>query len=325
VSAATGCILCGEPANAAVHRQRDRLYRTTREEFTIVRCLGCGLARLDPQPPDVGRFYPEGYWYRPGRLEETYRRLVVADHIRFARRALGAGRRVLDVGCGSGLFLRELQNQLRAAAPRTNIGRTKVVGMDASPRAAALAWRSRDVPATAADLTRAPFTAGSFDLICMFHVLEHLPDPVAYVDAARSLLAPGGRLVVQTPNLDCWQYRIFGDRWSGLDVPRHLYNFRRRDLLRMLEGCGFRVVRIKDFSWRDNPAGLATTIAPHLEPVARAARGARPTSALWLWLYFALTVAALPFAALEALAGQGSSIMVEAAVAESGMGQARAA
>ena len=161
----------------------------------------------------------------------------------------------------------------------------------------------------------------------MFHVLEHLPDPVSYVNAARGLLAPGGRLVVQTPNLDCWQYRVFGDRWSGLDVPRHLYNFRRRDLLRMLEACGFRIVRVKHFSWRDNPAGLATTIAPDLEPVARAARRDQPRNAFWLWLYFALTVAALPFAALEALAGHGSSIMAEAVAIDGSpdMGQARAA
>jgi SAM-dependent methyltransferase len=321
-SARAGCLLCGNSANLAVHKGSDRLYGTTDEVFNIVRCAGCGMARLHPQPADVGRFYPRRYWCQPGRLEEIYRRLVIADHVRFARRALGTSRRVLDVGCGSGLFLRALQGRLRAVAPPAH-----VVGMDASPRAAALAWRSQKVPATAADLVRAPFAAGSFDLICMFHVLEHLPDPVAYLNAARGLLASGGRLVVQTPNLDCWQYRIFQDRWSGLDVPRHLYNFRRQDLLRMLEGCGFRAVRVKHFSWRDNPAGLATTIAPGLEPVARAARGDRPRNAFWLWLYFALTVAALPFAALEALAGHGSSIMVEAVAIDNGAGmrQERAA
>ena len=298
------CILCGELLGVPLHRGGDRLYRTTAEMFTVVGCAGCGLARLDPQPADIGRFYPERYWHQPGRLEEIYRRLVIADHVRFARRALGAGRRILDVGCGSGLFLRALRDRLQAKG-------TDIAGIDASPRAAALAWHRLEVPTAVADLVRAPFAASSFDLICMFHVLEHLPDPVAYLNAARGLLAPGGKLVVQTPNLDCWQYRIFGDRWSGLDIPRHLYDFRLRDLRRMLEGCGFRVVRVKHFSWRDNPAGRATTIAPGLEPVARAARGDRP-NAFWRWLYPILTVACLPVAALEALFAHGSSVMLEA-------------
>jgi SAM-dependent methyltransferase len=297
------CPLCAESRSIVIHKGSDRLYRTTNEIFTVVRCAGCGLARLDPAPADIARFYPDAYWYEPGRLEEIYRRLVMRDHLRFARRAPGQGLRVLDVGCGSGLFLREL----RAANPAM-----KAVGMDASPQAAALAWRGYRVPAVAADLQRAPFGEASFDLITMFHVLEHLPDPAAYLTAARRLLARGGKLVVQTPNLDCWQYRIFGARWSGLDIPRHLYDFRLRDLRRLLESCAFRVIRVKHFSWRDNPTGLATTIAPGLEPVARAARGAGSRNAL----YLALTAAALPFAALEAFFGHGSSMMIEAVMIE---------
>jgi SAM-dependent methyltransferase len=156
---------------------------------------------------------------------------------------------------------------------------------------------------------RAPFPEGSFDLITMFHVLEHLKDPAGYLAAARRLLAAGGKLVVQTPNLDCWQYRLFGARWSGLDAPRHLYDFRLEDLRSLLENNGFRICRVKHFSWRDNPTSLATTIAPHLEPVARAARGARPRNAL----YLALTLVSLPFALLEAVFGHGSSVMLEAA------------
>ncbi len=305
MNASAPCALCGESRNVAIRKGSDRLYRTTDEIFTIVRCTGCGLARLDPPPADPGRYYPDGYWHEAGRLEEMYRRLVLRDHVRFARQALPAERsarvRVLDVGCGSGLFLREL----RAAHPGV-----EAAGMDASPRAAALAWRRNGVPAAAGDLLNPPFAGASFDLIAMFHVLEHLRDPGACVDAARRLLAPGGKFVLQTPNLDCWQYRVFGSRWSGLDIPRHLHDFRLKDLLRLLESRGFRAARVKHFSWRDNPAGLATTIARGREPGGRAAGGGASMSAL----YLALTAASLPFAALEAFFGHGASVMVEAMV-----------
>ena len=89
----------------------------------------------------------------------------------------------------------------------------------------------------------------------MYHVLEHLHDPRRALCEARRLLAPRGKLIVQVPNLGCWQYRVFGSRWNGLDVPRHLYNFRFEDLKRLLESCGFGVNRVKHFSWRDNRRG----------------------------------------------------------------------
>jgi SAM-dependent methyltransferase len=149
----------------------------------------------------------------------------------------------------------------------------------------------------------------------MFHVLEHLPDPRAYLVAARELLAPDGRLVVQVPNAASWQFRLLGRRWSGVDVPRHLFDFRSRDVERLLEACGMVVVRRKYFSLRDNPAGLASSVAPGLDPMARRVRrvaesdGARLAKDL---AYLALAAAALPFTLAEAAFGAGSTVMMEA-------------
>ena len=64
------CTLCGESRSVVIHEGNDRLYRTTDEIFTLVRCTGCGLIRLDPAPADLGRFYPDRYWYEPGRLKK---------------------------------------------------------------------------------------------------------------------------------------------------------------------------------------------------------------------------------------------------------------
>jgi len=193
--------------------------------------------------------------------------------------------------------------------------RTPVVGLDFSLEAANVAWRRSGVPAVCATLSRAPLAPASCAAITMFHVLEHLYDPGSYLEAAHSLLKPGGRLIIQVPNAACWQFLVFGQRWNGIDVPRHLIDFRKSDLDALLDSCGFEVLRHKHFSLRDNPAGMATSIAPDLDPMARRLRRIPETPRQRLFkdlAYLALTAASLPFALLEAACRAGSTVMVEA-------------
>ena len=298
----------------ARHAAHDRLYRTTDRDFQVVACLGCGLLRLEPRPAreELPAYYPPRYWFASegsaaGRLEEAWRRLVVRDHVRFVKRALreaGTNPRVLDVGCGGGLFLRVLKE-----------AGCQVAGLDVACEAARLAWRRNGVPAVCGELAQAPLKPATCAAVTMFHVLEHVPEPAAYLAAARELLRPGGRLILQTPDAACWEFALLGRRWSGLDVPRHLYSFRGRDLERLVTSCGFEVLRRKHFSLRDNPAGLATSLAPGLDPMARRVRGLNEGGAARLakdLLYFGLVLAAVPLTLAEAAFQRGSTIMLEA-------------
>jgi SAM-dependent methyltransferase len=232
---------------------------------------------------------------------------VLRDHIHFVRHALRASQAkglVLDVGCGGGLFLREL-----------GLPGNEIVGVDFALDAAATAWNTNGVPAVCASLVRAPLKPGSCRAVTMFHVLEHLFDPASYMDAARSLLAADGRLIVQVPNAACWQLLLLGSRWNGLDIPRHLIDFKESDLRLLLENAGFEVLRVKHFSMRDNPTGLATSLAPGLDPMSRRVRGVAESPRMRLWkdlVYFGLVVAAMPLAMLEATCRAGASVMVEA-------------
>jgi len=314
MSEAAACPLCGSAEFRLLYTASDRLYRTTARRFQVVECAGCGLLRLAPRPgPDeLQAYYPRRYWFAPeggaaSRLEEAWRRAVVRDHVRFVRRALReAGRDgpVLDVGCGGGLFLRVLKE-----------AGLRVVGLDAAEEAAGICWRRNGVPAVCGNLARVPLAPDSCAAVTMFHVLEHVADPRACVLAARELLPPGGRLILQTPNAASWQFALLGRRWSGLDVPRHLVTFRARDLERRVESCGFQVVRRKHLSLRDNPAGLATSLAPGLDPMARRVRGVAETGVTRLLkdlVYFGLLLAVLPLALAEAACRAGSTIMLEA-------------
>jgi 2-polyprenyl-3-methyl-5-hydroxy-6-metoxy-1,4-benzoquinol methylase len=308
------CPACDGRQFRTLFRGEDRLYHTTEKQFLVVECSGCQLMRLYPwpSPDELKTYYPDRYWFHPSPstaegLEERYRRFVLRDHVSFVRKALtGAPSEgpILDVGCGGGLFPRMLTE---SGAP--------AFGLDFSSSAAQVAWQQNQVPAVCGTLSSAPFAPSTFRLVTMFHVLEHLYDPGAYLEAAFTLLAPNGRLVVQVPNAECWQMLLFGAGWNGLDVPRHLIDFRARDLENLLTSSGFEIIRSKYFSLRDNPAGFATSLAPSLDPMARRVRQAPESSRARLWkdlAYLFLVIAALPVTMLEAACRAGSTVMIEA-------------
>jgi 2-polyprenyl-3-methyl-5-hydroxy-6-metoxy-1,4-benzoquinol methylase len=308
------CPGCGDPGVRTLFRARDRLFRTTDKHFLVVECKNCRLIRLEPRPSlqELARYYPDEYWYAPqadaaSQLEEAYRRFVLRDHVNFVMRAVqdsGEKGLLVDVGCGGGLLLRMLRER---GLP--------VLGLETSLPAASSAWKRNGVAVVCGDLSKSPIERGTCAAVTMFHVLEHLHDPVSYLRSARDLLVPGGRLVVQVPNASCWQFLMFGEHWNGVDVPRHLVNYRERDLESLLDYCGFQVVRRKHFSLRDNPAGFASSIAPGLDPMARRVRKLHESAGMKLlkdFLYFGIVLASLPFTLFEAACGAGSTIMLEA-------------
>jgi len=272
----SACLVCGGTQSTTLFRGTDRLYHTTSKEFDVVRCAHCGLARLDPHPSpeELRGYYPAHYWFAPdqsaaSRMEEAYRRVVLRDHVRFVSRALASSQArgpLLDVGCGGGLFLGMMRER-----------GFRVVGLDFSREAASVAWKRQRAAAMVADFERAPLRAGSFAAITMFHVVEHLYDPRAYFAVARDLLAKDGRLIVQVPNVASGQAWALGRRWNGFDVPRHLFNFRDRDLETGLVRSGFEVLRRKYFSLRDNPVARSET------PPVRTAAVALPPEMPAFW------------------------------------------
>ncbi|MBI3207704.1 MAG: class I SAM-dependent methyltransferase [Candidatus Solibacter usitatus] len=303
---------CGEMRS--IFSGSDTLYRTSEDSFLIVQCANCGLMRLYPwpEPAKLFHYYPRDYWYVPeedasGRFAEIYRRFVLSDHVRFVQRAVRESEEegvVADVGCGGGLFLSMMAR--RGA---------RVLGIDFALHAAHAAWKVNGVPAICGSLGHSPLAPESCAAVTMFHVLEHLYDPVAYVEEARRMLKPNGRLIVQVPNADCWQFLLLGERWNGVDIPRHLFHFRARDLRGLLQDCGFEIVREKHFSWRDNPAGLATSIAPWLDPMSRRVRQVPESPNVTILkdlTYFGLVLLSWPVTLLEAACRRGSTIMMEA-------------
>lgn len=313
------CPGCARPDSQLLWEVGDRLFGTTARRFEIRRCAACALLFLwpPPAPEELPGFYPEGYWVGPSdrrglgglrsRLMEAYRKLVLVDQVRFVRRTVadqrrrGTWLRLADVGCGDGSFLEAC-------------GARPCLGLDWSPRAVRSA-RARGIPAIVGRLEAVPLRAGSLSVLTMFHVLEHVSPAGSCLEAARRLLAPDGRLVVQVPNVDSWQSRFLRDRWAGYDPPRHLIDYSVTTLRATLERHGFEILRATHFSMRDSPTTLANSLAPRLYPPARLARMG-PTGGWHEWLanlgYLGLVFLVLPFTLIESGLGRGAAVMVEA-------------
>jgi 2-polyprenyl-3-methyl-5-hydroxy-6-metoxy-1,4-benzoquinol methylase len=140
----------------------------------------------------------------------------------------------------------------------------EVTGVDTSPAAAAAADRAFGIAVHVGELADVALPGGSYDLVRLNHVIEHLRDPAATMRVIARLLAPGGLLYVGTPNVESLAFRWNGRRWPGIEVPRHLWLFSPATLTRAIEQAGL-VVR-----------SLETTTMPTLRwALARRAAGRR--------------------------------------------------
>ena len=312
------CPVCHSIRISFFARGRDRLFGLVPGPFRLLECRSCACVFQSPAPDAaaIPRFYPDAYWWSDAtpaaglarllhRLERSYREFVTMGHVRFVRQCPPAGgrRSLLDIGCGSGTFI-HLASQRGFDAH----------GMDISERAVRAAREAYGLPVEQGDIGSPAFPERKFDVVTMFHVLEHLADPGRAIDYAASLLDGDGALILQVPNVRSLQARLFRSRWYGLDVPRHIVNFAPRSLELLLSGRGFRIVRRSRFSLRDDPPALVSSLVPRLDPIGRRGRGrgAPWREAAAEAVYFALVTGALPLALAEGLAGRGATLMVEA-------------
>jgi len=225
------CTLCGESRVRPlfeIHRGR--------HHYHVVRCPACGLLYRNPgvRPERLGDLYAGRYGrflegkYK-GKRKRRYRLVLDAYAPLFAH---GEGRRLLDYGCGTGLFLDLAEKRgfepfgVDLSADAITRARARASGRNAH------FGHPLDVPEIA---------RGGFDVVCLWSVLAHLPRPVEDLAMLRGLLAPDGVLVILTVNANSLALRVQGARW-GAFTPNHLVFFAPASLTRALAGAGFGAV-----------------------------------------------------------------------------------
>ncbi|HEY7411800.1 MAG TPA: class I SAM-dependent methyltransferase [Vicinamibacteria bacterium] len=215
-------------------------------------CGLCGTRVLLPVPSEesLHAFYGDDYYGTgPSKFVGPVERCRDLLHASRARRVhrLGGGRRlrVLDIGCGSGRFLAAMADRGHACE-----------GTELTAHSGRRAASIPGVRVHVGPLAEASFPEGAFDMITLWHVLEHLRDPAASLRRCRRWLARDGWLVAAVPNTASWQARLFRAHWFHLDTPRHLFHFTPASLATALQQAGFTAPRVRHLSWEHNPYGV---------------------------------------------------------------------
>jgi 2-polyprenyl-3-methyl-5-hydroxy-6-metoxy-1,4-benzoquinol methylase len=262
------CYLCGSEGQILYERLSDRFFGV-QGSWSVYRCCNshCQLSWLTPRPLDseLSKLYLNYLTHDLTVARDGFtRREKLIDTVFFLKHGLktaqyqgverilsflllhfgpyremvdgltfwldtAKSKRVLDVGCGSGDFLEKMQY----------LG-WDAVGLETDPVLMKIA-REKGIEVLEGDLLAMDLPDGSFDVITMSHVIEHLPDPLEYLRKCRELLVKQGQLVLLTPNVSSFSHRKYKEFWVDLDPPRHLYHFSPSSLSQMVETAGFKI------------------------------------------------------------------------------------
>ncbi len=235
------CPVCGNTECPLWATACDYEYRATGdEEFSYFRCGECGTIYIDPIPADrLATIYPSNYYSFVGRPSNPIHKLKMFLDRRFFRRVLkrieGNDLSALDVGGGTGWLL----DTLKQADSR--VGATQVVDLDPKVREEAERRGHRYFCGRIEDFR----TDERYHVILALNIIEHVADPLGMLRQLRDMLAPGGTIIIKTPNVDSLDARLFrSSYWGGLHCPRHWVLFNDRSLSEAVERSGLRVRKL---------------------------------------------------------------------------------
>ena len=220
----TNCVLCGAKP------KQFRPYADV-SGWRYVRCANCGLVFLNPQPTEeeLGIFYNHSYNYDLRRYRDSIPQQRV--WLDLLEQFKGPGS-LLEVGCSYGYFLAAAQERGWSAC-----------GVELGKEAAEFARTQLGLPVERGRILDLPrTTARTFDAIVAWHVLEHDPEPYAFLEAAYDLLRPGGILALRVPNLDSTVAKLSGARWQWLSPPEHVCMYTLGTLSQFLVQRGFEIL-----------------------------------------------------------------------------------
>ena len=235
------CYICGSSERRPLLVAEDDLTGKP-GRFPFVVCAECGLAYQSPRISVSGikGYYDDEYiahrkkrtWGPLGGLVKRAMDKLDRNKVEIVKRyvELQHGDEVLDIGCGAGTFLTKVRSLYGVNGVGVDfIDLARLPGFDRIEFHCGLFYE--------VDVGRE-----RFKLVTMWHFLEHDYDPDRSLRQAREVLKPDGRLVIEVPRLDSVSYRLYRERWPGLQAPQHTVLYSRETLLRQISRAGLEVV-----------------------------------------------------------------------------------
>ncbi len=235
------CVVCGNNVSKVVCTGTDYQYSTTKQLFNWKKCNACDHHYIDPIPSvaSLSIIYPralgnyDDFDSSPG-LAFKVKAVLDGTRIKKLSKHVHKNGRLLDIGCASGAIL----DIAKAYCTNFNV----FEGLDISKTAARISIKKGyKVYISTAELASLP--DNYYDLILMFQVIEHLHNPNAVLKKLRRSLRPGGKIIIETPNLDCFDRKIFGGFWEGYHIPRHFNIWTIEGMNKTLEKAGYSSVK----------------------------------------------------------------------------------
>lgn len=238
------CPLCSSEEQAHALNVVD--FSVTKENFDLVDCLACGFRFTNPRPEanNLDKYYQSEYYISHSnaskslqdRLYQLARRFTMRGKYRLLKGYQPNGK-VLDIGCGTGQFLAHLMSRGYSA---------QGIEPSLNTREGVIANYSIPVVPSIEDLPHQE----QFNVITMWHVLEHIPDLRSHFKKLFALMAEKGILIIAVPDRSSWDARHYGSNWAAWDVPRHLSHFSQKDVHVLLHEHGFTLIETKHM-WMD--------------------------------------------------------------------------
>lgn len=204
----------------------------TQESFVIVQCENCGFKFTNPRPDEtsIGKYYESEDYIshsdtNKGILSKAYkivRSIAIKDKVELINRVASQKGNILDYGCGTGYFLAACQKdgwQVEGFEPNSTANNlaAEILGKEVENK------------------TLEEFNNDQFDVITLWHVLEHIHTLNETFQKLYRLLKPNGAFIIAVPNSDSLDAKKYGENWAAYDVPRHLYHFNQATMKRFLK------------------------------------------------------------------------------------------
>lgn len=239
------CPWCGSDNNHQFLKLKD--YFLTQEDFEILECNDCKLLFTTPCPaPDkIGDYYKsEEYLSHNDEKRSLFARIYnivkktnIKNKFKIAVGNKQSAVKILDIGYGVGDFLNYAKEKS-----------CDITGIEPNDDARKIAEKKLNTAVLSpADLENLP--DNSFDIITMWHVLEHVADLKTEIHHLQRLLKKDGRLILALPNYKSFDAEYYKDKWAAYDVPRHLNHFSRTSIENIFKETQFQLTDIKPLKW----------------------------------------------------------------------------